>query len=252
MTALAARLRAGDTLFTAWSALPEPLVADAVARAGFDCVTFDVQHGLHDTRSVIEGLGAVALAGKPSLVRLPLGDNALASRVLDMGAEGVIAPMINTEAEARALVAATKYPPLGERSWGPRRAMSLSGKDAQAHLETANAETLTFAMIETARSLEALEAILAVSGIDGVFVGPSDLSVTLSEGARIAPLDAGLDTTIARIAEQAIAAGKVAGAFAATPERARQFAGIGYRLIALATDHEYLVAGARGLLAAAR
>ena len=165
-------------------------------------MTFDVQHGLHDTRSVMEGIGAVALAGKPSLVRLPVGDNALASRVLDMGAEGVIAPMINTEAEAQALVAATKYPPVGERSWGPRRTMSLTGNDAQVHLETANARTFTFAMIETARALTALEDILAVSGIDGVFVGPSDLSVTLSTGS-VAPFSSAIDAPVWTVAQKA-------------------------------------------------
>ena len=107
---LAARLRAGETLIAGWCGLPEPLVAELTARAGFDCVTLEMQHGLHDIGSVMRGIGAVALAGKPALVRIPVGDNATASRVLDMGAEAVIAPMINTAAEARAFVAAAKYP----------------------------------------------------------------------------------------------------------------------------------------------
>src|SRR5260221_5873944 len=252
MTALvrADRLRSGQALITGWSALPEPLVAEAVARAGFDCVTLDVQHGLHDVQSIIRGIGAIALAGRQALVRCPDGDNALASRVHDFGAEAVIAPMINTAAEALALVAATKYPPVGERSWGPARVMAIRGTEPKGHLTSANATSLAFAMIETRRALAALDDILAVDGLDGVFVGPSDLSVTLSDGARIAPLDSGLDATIRDIAERTLAANKIPGAFAANAERASQFRSWGYRLIALGTDQLYLATGAQAMLAA--
>ena len=252
MSGLAGRLRAGETLLSAWSVLPDPAVVEALARLGFDCVTFDVQHGLHSVASLTVGIGAVALSAKPSVVRIPVADNALASRVVDMGAEAVIAPMINSAADARALVAALKYPPVGERSWGPRRAMGLTGLSAQGHLEAANAATLAIAMIETPAALAALDEILAVPGLDGVFVGPSDLSVTLSKGARIAPLDSDLDRTIAEIAERATAAGKFAGVFCATAARAKQFQGFGYRFIALASDHDYLVNGAMALLDASR
>ena len=251
-SALADRLSAGETLISGWSAMPEPLVAEAIARAGFDCVTFDIQHGLHDAISVMRGITAVTAVGVPALVRIALGDNATAARVLDMGAEAVIAPMINSAAEARALIAATKYPPVGERSWGPNRAMTLRGTAPQAHLDIGNASALVFAMVETRRAVGALDEILAVDGLDGVFVGPSDLSVTFSDGKKIAPLDAGLDNTIAAIAAKAIAAGRFAGAFAASPQRARQFAGMGYRLIALGADSMYLDGGARAMLAAAR
>jgi len=249
---LADRLRRGDALLAGWSALPEPLVAEAVARAGFDCVTLDVQHGLHDVQAVMRGIGAIVLAGKPALARIPVGDNALASRALDMGAEAVIAPMINTAAEARALVAATKYPPVGERSWGPARVLALRGTEPQGHLESGNRTSLAFAMIETRRALAALDEILAVDGLDGVFVGPSDLSITLSDGAKIAPLDRGLDEPIKRIADRTRATGKIAGIFAATPERATQFRALGYRLIALGTDQLYLAMGAKALIAAAK
>ena len=85
-----------------------------------------MQHGLHDTQSVMRSIGGVAYAGKPALVRIAVGDFAMASRALDFGAEAVIAPMINSVADAKALVAATKYPPIGERSWGPIRAMTIS------------------------------------------------------------------------------------------------------------------------------
>ena len=182
-------------------------------------------------------------------MRIALGDDATASRVLDMGAEAIIAPMVNSVAEARALAAATKYPPLGERSWGPMRAMTLEGIDQPLeYLASANQTSFTFAMIETVRALDALDAILAVDGIDGVFVGPFDLSVSLSAGRQVAPGDASIDEPIRHIAERAAAAGKVAGIYAPTPERARTFREFGYRFIAVAADQTYLTFGAAELL----
>lgn len=247
---LAERLRAGETLLSGWSTLPESLVAEAVARAGFDCVTIDAQHGLHDPASVMRAIGGILHAGRPALVRLPVGDNALASRVLDMGAEAVIAPMINSAADARALIAATKFPPIGERSWGPSRVLALRGNDPQQYLESASRTSLALAMIETDRALGALDDILAVPGLDGVFVGPSDLSVSFSEGKQIAPFDPSLDDAIRRIADLANAAGKIAGAFAANADRARTFRDWGFRLIAVGTDQAYLANGAKAMLAA--
>ena len=249
---LAQRLRAGEVLISGWSTIPEPLVAEAVARAGFDCVVLDLQHGLHDTRSVFQSIGSIAAVGKPALVRVPLGDNAFASRALDAGAEGVIAPMINSVADARAFVAAVKYPPVGQRSWGPNRAMALSGKAPQAHLETSNADTFAFAMIETEGALAVLDGILAVPGVDGVFIGPSDLSVTLSGGARIAPEADDLDPVIRRICQAAEAAGKVAGAFTPNARRAKTCRDLGCRFIALGSDHGYIAGGAAAMLAPLR
>jgi 4-hydroxy-2-oxoheptanedioate aldolase len=253
MPALAARLRNGETLYCGWVTMPEPLVAETVARSGFDCVVLDMQHGLLDTGSVMTGIGAIALAGMPAVVRIALRDDATASRVLDMGAEAIIAPMVNSVEEARALAAATKYPPLGERSWGPMRAMTLEGIDQPLqYLASANQTSFTFAMIETVRALDALDAILAVDGIDGVFVGPFDLSVSLSAGRQVAPGDVSVDGPIKHIAERTAAAGKVAGIYAPTPERARSFRDVGYRFIAVAADQSYLTYGAAELLRVAR
>ncbi len=250
---LAARLRNGETLYCGWVAMPEPLVAETVARSGFDCVLLDMQHGLLDTGSVMTAIGAIALAGKPAVVRVALGDDATASRVLDMGAEAIIAPMINSVEQARLLAAATKYPPLGERSWGPTRAMTLTGIDRPLdYLAGANRNSVVFAMIETVRGLDALDAILSVDGIDGVFVGPSDLSVSLSAGRQVAPGDVSVDAPIRHIAERAEAAGKVAGIYSATAERARTFRDFGYRFIAMGSDQTYLTLGAAELLKAAR
>ena len=178
---LARRMRAGETIITAWSGLPDPRVPAVLGRAGYPAVTFDMQHGLHDLASVALGIPAAAANGAAPIVRLAVDDFAGASRVADMGAVAIIAPMIEDAAGARRLVAHVKYPPLGQRSWGPFEAMGVAGiTDQHEWLATANAATLAFAMIETSAAYAALSEILAVEGLDGVFVGPSDLSIALT------------------------------------------------------------------------
>ncbi|MBN9026617.1 HpcH/HpaI aldolase family protein [Kaistia nematophila] len=253
MPSLVSVLRSRGACLTAWIATPEPLIAESAARAGFDCVTLDMQHGLHDPVSVMRGIGAVALAGVPAIVRIPVGDFAMASRALDMGASAIIAPMINSAEDARAFATAAKYPPLGERSWGPVRAMQLSGvSDGAAFLRDTNAATLTFAMIETRAALQALDEILAVPGIDAVFIGPSDLSIALSDGASVDPMRADNQAAAADILARAHAAGKLAGIFAITGEQARHYRKLGYDLIALGTDGMYFRLGATTMLAEAK
>jgi 4-hydroxy-2-oxoheptanedioate aldolase len=125
----ARRLRAGETVFCGWCSMPYPIVAETIGRDGFVAVTLESQHGLWDMGAMLTGIAAVRQSGAAPLVRVPVGDFVMVSRVLDYGAEGVIAPMINTAADARAFVAAAKYPPLGERSWGPHRVTTLAGDD---------------------------------------------------------------------------------------------------------------------------
>jgi 4-hydroxy-2-oxoheptanedioate aldolase len=245
---LVERLKTGACLFTAWSTIPEPVVAELCARGGFDCVTVDMQHGMHDPVSAMRSISHIALAGKPALLRIAVGDNGMASRALDMGAEAVIAPMINTVAEAKAFVSAMKYPPIGDRSWGPLRAQTIFGYDPPTQLRTGNGASLAIAMIETRQALDALDDILALDGIDGIFVGPSDLSVTLTGGQKIAPGDPVVDGPMKMIAEKTVKAGKVAGAFAWGGGRAQAFKDIGYRLIAIGTDQAYLAQGIKSML----
>src|SRR6201985_2060389 len=178
---LARRFKAGDTVHTGWCPLPYPIVAETLGREGFPAVTIDQQHGLWDTAGTVIRIAAIRAAAAPPLVRIPVGGFAIASRVLDMGAEGVIAPMINTPEDALAFVSVAKYPPVGERSWGPGRAMTLAGMtDMKAYLREANAATVTFAMIETQTAMDNLDAIAGTEGIDALFVGPSDLSIALT------------------------------------------------------------------------
>lgn len=240
---LASRLRAGETIHTGWCGMGVPLIAEMIAREGFPAVNLDQQHGMFDMANTIAGIAAVRAGGAAATVRIPLGGVAVASRVLDAGAEGIIAPMINTAEDARVLASATKFPPIGERSWGPMRALTLTGMDQHDYLAQANAETVIFAMIETRQALENLDAILATEGIDGVFVGPSDLSINLSAGKTLDPQSKEIDALVTKIGEAAKRAGKIAGAYTAGAERANELADRGFRYMAVASDLGFLRAG---------
>src|SRR5499427_10222069 len=191
---LARRLKAGETVYTGWCGLPYPLLPEIIAREGFSAVTIDGQHGLWDTAAIVAGVAAVRQGGAAPVVRVPVGGFASISRALDFGAEGIIAPMINTEADARALAGFAKFPPIGERSWGPHRATTLAGlTDQSIYLREANDHIITLAMIETRTALDNVEAIAATPGIDALFLGPADLSIALSKGANVDPMSGEVD-----------------------------------------------------------
>ena len=234
---LARRLRAGETVFSGWCSLPYPLVAEALGRDGFAAVTIEGQHGLWDVASMLTGIAAVRQGGAAPVVRVPVGDFALASRVLDFGAEGLIAPMINTAADARAFAASAKYPPVGERSWGPHRVTALAGlPDQSVYLREANDHVITLAMIETRIALDNLDAIVETPGIDGLFLGPSDLSIALSGGKSLDPTGKEVDLALDRIVTAAQKAGKIPGAFCHTAERAAALDKRGVRFLAVMSD----------------
>lgn len=247
---LARRLRDGETVFTGWCALGAPIIAELCAREGFTAVTLDQQHGLFDMAATAAGIAAIRAAGAAPIVRVPLGDVAVASRVLDLGAAGVIAPMINTAEDARALVSATKYPPIGDRSWGPNRALMLTGGEARAYLETANVETLTIAMVETRAAIDNRGAILSNPGIDAIFIGPSDLSIALTNGKTLDPHSREVEAELDRLVAAAQSAGKIPGAYCASAERARDLSRRGFRFIAVASDAAFLRAGIGATVAA--
>jgi len=241
---LARRLRAGETVFSGWCSLPYPIVAETLGREGFGTVTLEAQHGLWDMSALLTGLAAVRQGGAAPVVRVPVGDFAMVSRVLDFGAEGIIAPMINTAADARAFAAAAKYPPTGERSWGPHRATTLAGlTDQTVYLREANDHVITLAMIETRTALDNLDAIVDTPGIDGLFLGPSDLSIALSDGKTLDPLSKDVERALDRIVAAAQRAKKIAGGYCHSPERAVALAGRGMRFLAVMSDLALLRAG---------
>lgn len=247
------KIQAGQTVFTAWSSIPDPLLAGAIAATSVDAVTLDMQHGGHSDDSVLRCIGPVIQNGAHPVVRVPVGRFDMASRALDFGAEAVIAPMINTMADAKAFADSMKFPPLGARSWGPGRAMAFHGHtDTNSYLKLANGETLAIAMIETMEALAIANDILALPGIDAIFVGPADFSIAWSGGTLVNPQHDGMNDILRNLTAAADKAGKFAASFASSPDHARHLAGLGFRFIAISTDTGFIKAGADAMLAAAR
>lgn len=234
---LARRFRAGETVYSGWCMMGSPIVAETIAREGFASVVLDMQHGLWDTASILEGIGAVHHAGCAPMVRVPLNDFGMVSRALDFGAEGIVAPMINTAEDARQFAAAAKYPPLGERSFGPARATMLQGQMAATdYLPAANDGSITLAMIETPQALANVEAIAATPGIDALFVGPYDLSTSLSAGKAQDINAPEVDKAIDKICAAAIKAGKIPGIYCRDAARALDMAKRGFRFLTVGSD----------------
>jgi 4-hydroxy-2-oxoheptanedioate aldolase len=231
---LAPSLRGQGLHVTCFLSYPDVSFVETMARGALDSVLLDMQHGMFDLAGVIAGVGAAAAAGKPAWVRVPVGDMGLASRVIDVGAAGVVCPMVNTPAEARALVQALKYPPLGARSWGPQRALAVSGLAGADYLRRANEMVMALAMIETRTAIDNLEDILTTPGIDGVFVGPSDMAVSLGGGASTRHPD--VARLSAHVAARALAHGKIAGIFCSDVPAAAAAARDGFKMVSLMQD----------------
>jgi 4-hydroxy-2-oxoheptanedioate aldolase len=248
---LARRLRAGEAVYSAWTTLASPLVVEAMAREGFAAVNLDSQHGMWDVASIIAGIAAVRAGGAAALVRVPLEDFALASRALDLGAEAIIAPMINNAADAKRFASAAKYPPLGERSWGPVRAMMLQGASAPTdYLREANDGTLTMAMIETPAALKNVAEIAGTPGIDCLFIGPYDLATSLSAGKAQDIFAPEVERAVDTICAAAVKAGKIPAIYCRDAARALAMAKRGFKFIAVHSDLNLLREGTAGLLKA--
>ena len=249
---LSARLAAGETLYAAWLGIPSRELAGSLAQCTWDAVIVDMQHGAIGYESMLDMVGGIVGAGKPALVRMPMGDDGLVGRILDAGSQGVICPMVDTGHEAAALVRATKYAPAGMRSWGPDRAMAALGLDRDSYLAQANVFCSAWAMIETDTALGNINSILSHKALDGVFVGPNDLCIALTAGRAVDPRAAEVLDAVSLIARRAGAHGVHAGIYANNPDLARIYADMGYRFIAIGQALTYARVGSELLLEAAK
>ncbi len=244
---LRTRLASGAPFLFSWMSIPSAALAAQVARLPFDGVCLDMQHGMIGFSDAVGMIAAINAAGRPALVRSLWNDAATPGQCFDAGASCVIAPMVNSRTQAEALVRAAKYPPMGARSWGGYTALQASGLASGDYLRAANRLTMVFAMIETVEALENVEAIAATPGLDGLFVGPSDLSITLSRGAGIDKTGRETLAAMTRVAAAAKANGIVAGAFGGSADVITTYLGLGYTFIAAAVDVDLMQWGAAEL-----
>lgn len=240
---------AGGTVLNGWIALPSPLAAEAMMQAGWDSVTIDLQHGTADYADLLSLLPIIEKTGAAPLVRVPWLDEAAIMRTLDAGALGVIAPMIETAADARRLVRACLYPPLGSRSFGPIRARLARG---DAYGSAANAEIVPLAMIETRTAVDNLDDILAVPGLGGIYIGPADLSLACGFPPGFDREEPEMLDLIVQILKRCTAAGLPCGLHCGAPAYAARMASKGFALLTVGSDARFLEAGARAATAAFR
>ncbi|MCB0571324.1 MAG: hypothetical protein KDC66_16245 [Phaeodactylibacter sp.] len=226
--------------------IPGSWTAELMAHTGFDCLTLDLQHGLISADNALAMLQAISTTPTVPLVRLPWNEPSVIMKMLDAGAAGLICPMIDTAEEAARFARACRYPPEGIRSFGPIRASLLTEGD---YFQQANRKVLAFAMIETASSLNMLEAIAATPGLDGLFVGPFDLSVSLGL-KRLADIH---DPALAEALKNVLAACRrhqlVPAIYTTSIANAAELAAMGFRLISIGDDTAILAEGAQKKLA---
>jgi 4-hydroxy-2-oxoheptanedioate aldolase len=227
----------GGNVINGWLSIASSITAELTANQDFDSVCIDLQHGSIDYQVSVPMLQAISTTSKTPLVRAPWNDPAMIGKLLDAGAYGVICPMINTRAQCEAFVSACRYPPLGSRSTGPQRAVLYGGADYAAK---ANETILTLAMIETVEAMENLEAILSTPGLDAVYVGPSDLSLSMGEKPGYDPKYPEVMKCIKRIAIEAKKRNVIPCIHVGTTAYALEMFGLGYRMITYAGDYRFL------------
>lgn len=239
----------GGVVVNGWLSIPSSFSAEVMAHQGFDSLVIDLQHGVVDYQAAVTMLQAISTTPVIPLARVPWNDPVHLMKILDAGVYGVICPMINTGAQAEALVRACKYPPRGFRSFGPARASMYGGED---YAERANEQLLVIPMIETVEAFENLDEILATPGVDAAYVGPADLSLSMGKEPRVDQTDPQVIEVQTTIVAACQRHGVVAGIHVGTPEYGLKMIEDGYRFVTVCSDSHILALGAAAGVAAVR
>jgi 4-hydroxy-2-oxoheptanedioate aldolase len=250
MNKLRARLKSGKACVNAWLAIPSGFSAEVMAQCGFDSVTVDMQHGVQDYQSMVQCFQAMDKCPITPLVRVPWNEPGIIGKVLDGGAWGVICPMVNTPAEAKALVSACLYPPKGRRSNGPIRAAAYG--EASSYQTVANDEILVMPMIETQEAVDNLDAILDVPGISGIYIGPSDLGFSLGMKPILDREEPEILAIYKKLVEATRKRGQFAGIHNATGSYAARMVKMGFSFVTIFNDSGLMARAARAEIATAR
>jgi 4-hydroxy-2-oxoheptanedioate aldolase len=228
--------------FGLWSSLTDAPTAELLATTAFDYVCVDLQHGLATFSEVPSMLQAMRAAGAAPLIRVPWNEPAPIMRAFDVGASGVVVPMVNNAEEARRAAAACRFPPTGERSWGPMWA-HIRGVPHALPAEQ-DAAAICLVMVETQSGVDALEEIVHVPGVDGVYVGPNDLALTFGYGRASYRESAEVEDLLQRIVDTCRRAGVVIGLHCSDVAMAAHWAGRGVQMLTAGQDVALLRAAA--------
>lgn len=242
------RLQAGEAQIGLWLGLADPYCAELAANAGFDWLLIDGEHAPNDLRGLLGQLQAVAPYPSQAVIRPVIGDTALIKQLLDIGAQTLLVPMVESAEQVRELVRAMHYPPSGVRGVGSALARASRWNSIPGYLDKADAQMCLLVQIENLDGLANLDAIAAVEGVDGVFIGPADLSAAMGHRGNPAhpEVQAAIEDAIARIQK----AGKAAGILSADQGLARRYLELGAKFVAVGVDTTVLMRGLQTLAAA--
>ena len=233
----------GQATLNGWLSIGNSFTSEIMAEQGYDSLTVDIQHGFLDYNDAKTMLQAIRASHVTPMVRVPWLDPGIIMKSLDAGAYGIICPMINTSEQASALVDAMRYPPHGTRSFGPTRANISAGAN---YASEANENMVSFAMIETAEAVKNVDGICATKGLDGIYIGPADLTLSVTKGSLIPGFDRE-EPEMIEVIKRILAAAKshniCAGIHCGTPQYAAKVISWGFDLTTISSDVRLLAAG---------
>jgi 4-hydroxy-2-oxoheptanedioate aldolase len=242
-----AALKAGKPQIGLWLSMASPYMAEVSATAGFDWLLIDGEHSPNDLQSTLAALQAIAPYPSQPIVRVVEGSEHLIKQVLDIGAQTLLVPMVDTAAQAAQVVAATRYPPQGVRGVGSAIARASRWNARSDYLAVANDETCLLVQAESAAAMANLAAICAVEGVDGVFIGPADLAASM--GHRGKPNHPEVQAAIENAIKTITASGKAAGILTGDVTQARHYLALGCTFVAVGVDVLVYANAARALAA---
>ena len=239
-------MKDGQPVINGWLQIPSTVSAEAMAHQGWDSLTIDMQHGLVDYSNALPMLQTISSTNVTPLARVNWNEPGQIMKILDAGCYGIICPMVSNKEEAERFVQACIYPPRGYRSFGPVRGLIYGGADYAEH---ANDEILKLAMIETKESLDKLDEIMSTDGVDGIYIGPADLSLAIGEKPGF---DRAENTKayseILRILEHAKKHNIFAGIHNGTTEYAQKMIDKGFNFVTIGADQRAMSAGAKAIV----
>ncbi len=239
----------GGAVVNGWLGIPRSAAAENMAQAGWDSLTVDLQHGLVDYQVAVSMLQAISTTSITPLARVPWNEPGIIGKLLDAGAFGIICPMVNSRAEAEQLVASCRYAPVGSRSFGPVRAGWVHGPD---YFKNANATVLAIAMIETKQAVANLDAILSTPGLDGIYVGPADLAISMGFSPQGDPTEPAVVKAIETIVAGAKRHKVYPGIHCGSTDGAKTMIGRGFQFTTILSDNALLNNAAKAAVTAMR
>ena len=236
----------GKAAINGWLEIPSSFSTEVMSHQGWDSLTIDMQHGAIDNSNILEMFQAISTTDVVPMARLNWNKPEQIMKVLDFGAYGIICPMVSNRGQAEKFVQACMYPPKGNRSFGPTRGFMYGGND---YVDHANNEILKLAMIETKEALQELDKIMKTPGLDGIYIGPADLSLAIGEKPGFdKPEGHPTHEQILNIIDHAKKNKLVAGIHNATPEYARKMIDIGFQIVTVGSDKIFMSEGAKSII----